>query len=150
MSTLKLIALDLEDLAALAAHVQDAAGTIGDMAYLPKERRFVALLNRYDWALAADQQHAAGVRRRSALRIERVLSAQVQGIDVSAKGAVISVLTLQFEPATIEEGTPAGAVVLVLAGGGAIRLQVECIEVQVEDLGPSWSAKRQPEHSEPN
>ena len=46
---LKLIALDSEDLAVVSAHMQDAVLTVGDMAFLPQQRRFAALANRFDW-----------------------------------------------------------------------------------------------------
>lgn len=144
---LKLLALDPEDLPVIAAHLQDAVGVIGDLAYLPRQRRFVALVNRYDWAKAVTgEADGKGERRRSALRIERVGKAQVQGIDLRHKGEVVSVLTLQFEPEGNPQETPAGVLTLLLAGGGAIRLEVECIEMVLEDLGPVWSASGAPDH----
>ena len=39
---LRLIALDAEDLAVLSAHVQDAVLKVGDINWLPREKRFVA------------------------------------------------------------------------------------------------------------
>jgi hypothetical protein len=140
MSNLKLIALDTDDLVVLATHLQDAVGVVRDMTYLPREHRFVALLNRFDWSSATRAGEA--VRRQSALRIERVQAAQVQGLDLTNKGAPVSVLTAQFQPSV----EPAGYVTLVLAGGGAIRLTVECIEMQLEDLGPTWQANAVPRH----
>lgn len=142
MPGLKLIALDSADLTVLATHLQDAVGTVADLAYRPRERRFVAVLNRFDWTEAATNGGAA-VRRQSALRIERVDSAQVQGLDLSRKTQPVSVLTVMFEPAAEE---PAGRLTLVLAGGAAIRLAVECIEAQLEDLGSVWQAKAVPRH----
>ena len=52
MPDLKLIALDTEDLNVLSAHLQDAVLRVADMAYLPKERRFAVILNRFDWQKA--------------------------------------------------------------------------------------------------
>lgn len=146
-SPLKLLALDPEDLTILAAHLQDAVGVIGDLAYLPRERRFVALVNRYDWAKAiAGEADKKGERRRAALRIERVQKAQVHGVDLKHKGEVISVLTMQFEPEGDPREAPGGLLTLMLAGGGAIRLEVECIEMVLEDLGPVWAARAAPDH----
>lgn len=146
MTGLKLIALDAEDLAILAPHLQDAVGTVGEMTYLPKERRFVALLNRFDWAGAVSDRSATPSRRKTALRIERVLGAQVKGLDPKARGEVVSLLTASFEPEVGKE--PAGRITLVCAGGKTIRLQVECIEVQLEDMDAVWSAKAVPRHDE--
>jgi Protein of unknown function (DUF2948) len=82
---LKLIALDAEDLSVVSAHLQDAVMLVGDMAYQPRERRFVAIASRFDWAQAAkiQNQTASGfVRHRSAIRIERIIAAKLQGIDL--------------------------------------------------------------------
>ncbi len=50
--TLRLIALDGEDLAVLSAHLQDSVLRVGDMLYFAKEKRFVLALNRFDWLTA--------------------------------------------------------------------------------------------------
>jgi hypothetical protein len=146
MPSLKLIALDAEDLIVLAAHLQDAVATVGDMAFLPGERRFVILMNRFDWTDESNPK-SGGVRRRAALRVEQVAKAQVQGIDLKAKGAVLNVLTAVFEPDADAARAPAGTLTLVCAGNAAIRLHVECLELQLEDLGPAWAAKAKPDHS---
>jgi hypothetical protein len=150
MDALKLIALDEEDLAVIAAHLQDAVVRIGDMAYLPAERRFAAILNRFDWAdvLKASEgnRSAKTLRRwRSGLRFERVLSAKIQGIDLAAKDAVLNLLTIQFEPG---ETSPEGHVTLFFSAGAAIRLEVECIEGELKDLGAAWRARARPHHEE--
>ncbi|HZA01678.1 MAG TPA: DUF2948 family protein, partial [Hyphomicrobiaceae bacterium] len=64
------------------------------------------------------------------------------GIDLEAKQDVLELLAIQFE----ETDAPAGAVTLVFAGGGAIRLEVECIEAELRDLGAAWKARCKPEH----
>ena len=51
---LRLLAEDEEDLKIISAHVQDAVVRVGDLAYLPKARRFALLLNRYRWEDDAD------------------------------------------------------------------------------------------------
>jgi hypothetical protein len=145
MPDLKLIALDAEDLAIISANLQDAVMKVGDLAFLPREKRFAVVANRFDWVdaigseAATDKQYA---RRRTALRFERVLSAQVQGIDLTNKAAVTSLLAISFEPADL----PAGQVILQFADGGAIRLNVECIEAELRDLGAVWQAKSKPQH----
>lgn len=147
MPDLKLIALDAEDLAIISAHLQDAVMKVGDLAFLPREKRFVALANRFDWvdAIANEAAREKGyARRRAALRFDRVLSAQVLGLDLKSKDAVTSLLAIGFEPGD----TPAGQVLLQFAAGGAIRLNVECIEAELRDLGPAWQAKSMPQHPE--
>jgi hypothetical protein len=147
MPELKLIALDADDLAIISAHLQDALLKIGDLAYLKGERRFAALGNRFDWAdaLRDGGRPPEYVRRRAALRFERVLTAQVQGVDLARKGEVLSLLSIAFEPSGSPDD-PGGRVILQFANGGAIRLEVECIEAELKDLGAVWRAKSRPKH----
>lgn len=145
MDNLKLIALDAEDLKVISAHLQDAVLKVGDMAFVPRERRFAAILNRFDWATAlSGGEQRAPTRRQSALRFERVIGAQVTGIDLKAGHEVLELLALQFEPTGTED--PQGHLTLVFAGGGAVRLHVECIECEMKDLGPAWQARATPKH----
>jgi hypothetical protein len=145
MAELKLIAFDADDLAVLSAQVQDAVLRVGDIAYLPREQRFAAIANRFDWvdALGGSNSGKQGyTRRRAALRFERVLGAQIQGIDLARKDKVVSLLALSYEPAA----APEGRVTLHFADGAAIRLHVECIEAELKDLGPVWRAASMPKH----
>lgn len=151
MTDLKLVALDAEDLAILSAHLQDAVVKVADMAFLPRERRFAALANRFDWTAAAGgaakpakRGKNAFVRKRSAIRFERVSGARVQGIDLKQKTRVLSLLAIQFDGKGAED--PAGEITLVFAGGAAIRLEVECIEAELSDLGAAWATKSRPRH----
>lgn len=144
MTDLKLIALDAEDLAVVSAHLQDGVLRVADMTYLPRERRFAALLNRFDWGNAAvdggkSRRHD---RQRSALRFERVTFARVQGFDLKSASQVLSLLSIQFEAST----APAGVITLVFAGGAGIQLGVECIEAELKDLGARWRARAMPDH----
>jgi hypothetical protein len=145
MDNLKLIALDAEDLNVVSAHLQDAVLKVGDMAFVPRERRFAAILNRFDWStVLPGNPRRAPTRRQSALRFERVIGAQVSGIDLKAGHEVLELLALQFEPVGSED--PQGYLTLVFAGGGAVRLHVECIECEMKDLGPAWQARAVPKH----
>jgi hypothetical protein len=150
MVPLKLIALDAEDLAVISAHVQDAVVRIGDMAYLPNEKRLAVLINRFDW-LGAVSAAAAGQkleceRRRAGLRFERVLRARISGISLSQKNSFLSLLAITFEGGGTDD--PAGRIRIDFAGGGAIELSVECIEAELKDLGAAWRASRVPDHGE--
>jgi hypothetical protein len=145
MDNLKLIALDAEDLNVISAHLQDAVLKVGDMAFVPREQRFAAILNRFDWTTALPGgKRKAPTRRQSALRFERVLGARVSGIDLKAGHEVLELLALQFEAGGTDD--PQGYLTLVFAGGGAVRLHVECIEGELKDLGPAWQARAVPKH----
>lgn len=143
MQPLKLIALDPEDLAIVSAHLQDSVLQVGDMTFIPSQKRFAAAVNRFDWEGAVTEQRSAFARRRTALRFDRVLAAQVQNIPLDVKGQVLALLALSFEPTT----EPEGYVTLVFAGDAAIRLHVECIEAEMRDLGPAWGTKNKPAHA---
>ncbi len=149
MTELKLIAFDAEDLAVVSTHLQDAVLKVGDLAYLPGEKRFAALANRFDWLSALPDngdppEKATLARRQCALRFERVLRAQVTDIDLRKKDDVLSVLALQFIPGEL----PAGVITIVFAGRGAIRLEIECIEAELKDLGAAWEARGEPKHAD--
>ncbi|MCB1514311.1 MAG: DUF2948 family protein [Hyphomicrobiaceae bacterium] len=150
MIPLKLIALDADDLAVISAHVQDAVVRVGDMAYLPRQKRFAAVISRFDWAGAVAAVLAGRKppreRRRAGLRFERVLSVRLTGIDLRMRNAFLSLLAVTFEPAG--EHDPAGRIRLDFAGGGAIELEVECVEAELKDLGAAWRARRVPSHDE--
>jgi hypothetical protein len=144
-SGLKLIALDAEDLDVVSAHLQDAVISVGEMTYLKGERRFAAIANRFDWtdALAGRSgRKKSFTRRRTGLRFENVLGAQLSGINLSDKRQMLNVLAIRFEATTAPEGT----ITIACAGGAAIRLHVECVEAEMKDLGAAWSTKSKPEH----
>jgi hypothetical protein len=146
MSDLKLIALDAEDLSIIAAHMQDAVLRIEDMAYLKADKRFAVVANRFDWGHAVNSPKTAAdqfVRRRTGIRIEHVTGAQVHGLDLTKKDQVLSLLTLTYAAGA----EPQGTITLTFAGGGAVRLQVDCIEAGLTDLGAAWSTSRKPEHA---
>ncbi len=152
MADLKLIALDGEDLTVVSAHLQDAVVKVADLVYLPREKRFASLLNRFDWSDAA--AHGAGghevedkaqyARRRTALRFERVLAAQVRNISFGDKKRVLNLLAIQFE--ADGEHEPSGSISLIFAGDAAIRLKVECIEAEMRDMGGAWATQSKPDH----
>ncbi len=144
---LKLLALDEQDLQVLSAHLQDAVLRVADIAFVPAEKRFAMIANRFDWESASGGKATRKKgfrRRRSALRFERVLGVQLQGMEQNAKSAVLELLAMQFEA----EDKPEGFVTLVFAGDAAIRLHVECIEAEMRDLGPVWKTKMKPEHND--
>lgn len=145
MQPLKLVALDKEDLEVVSAHLQDAVLKVADISYVPKARRFVMLVNRFDWAGSHATEGKARLsyeRRRSAIRFENVRGVQQINVQRGVRDAVLSLLMVQFD----DKDTPAGYITLVFAGGASIRLDVECIEAEIRDLGPAWRTASRPEH----
>jgi len=142
MDQLKLAALDAEDLEVLSAHLQDAVLTVGDIRYLPKERKAIFVVNRFVWDKDADRRSGEHERRRAALAITQVKSMKASRIRQDARGAVLELLAVTFE----EADAPAGRIRLDFAGGGSVLLEVDCIEAQLADLGAAWSTPNRPAH----
>jgi hypothetical protein len=142
MTLLKLLALDEEDLQVVSSHLQDAVVRVGDMAYVPSQRRFAALLNRFDWESASDKKAKDFKRRRAVLRFDRVLGAKHKDLRPEKPDRVLSLLATQFEVRDV----PSGTITLLFSGGATIQLEVECVEAELRDLGPSWVTRNKPEH----
>ena len=143
MDALKFIVLDEEDLEVVSTHVQDAVVKVADIHWRPSEKRLVMGINRFDWEGAAQSDHPKYRRRRAALRFERVLSCKCRNCDPAEDG-ILNLLTVEFS----ETDAPAGVVTLIFSGGAALRLEVECLEAELADLGPTWSACGCPAHLE--
>ncbi len=141
MSPLKLIALDEEDLNVVSCHLQDAVMRADEMVYMPSKQRFAAIINRFDWERAAEGDRSYA-RRRAALRFERVRAAKLKHLKPSRSGRVLSLLAISFEATE----PPSGYVTLTFSGDVSIRLDVECIEAELTDLGPEWRTRHVPRH----
>jgi len=127
---LKLIALDADDLAVISTHVQDARVQTSDIVWRQGEKRLVVGMSRLDW-----EQTLAGEtsprRLIAALRFDRVLSCKSRNIDLEAPPAVLELVGIEFHPGE----APGGSALLLFAHGGALRLDVECLECELTDLG---------------
>ena len=160
---LKLRAHDKEDFRVLAALLQDALLPISEMAYLPDEKRFVMVLNRYRWEAAPpptrdtapgepveppsdedapfeDEAAAPGryyERVHCGVCFDRVLAVRTQGIEQRARDQILDLLTVQAEDRFV---------LLVFAGDATVRLEVEALHCHLEDLGESWPTRWQPQH----
>ncbi|MBN9073505.1 MAG: DUF2948 family protein [Rhizobiales bacterium] len=139
---LKLAALDEKDLEVVSAHVQDAVLKVGELAYHPDARQFAAAMNRFAWEVPRGFFGGKDERRRSLLQFDRVLGAKLSGIDRSRPEDVLSLLAIRFQASD----APAGTVDLLFSGGGTVRLDVECIEARLTDLGAAWRAGARPAH----
>lgn len=129
---LNLGALDAEDLAVVSALAQDAVFPVTEMRWEAGKRRFTLLLNRFRWEdLPATQrgQHKPE-RVQSLLVVDNVLRVASSGVDRTDTDMVMSLLSATFEPGP--DGS--GHVLLTLAGDGAIRLDVEALDITLKDV----------------
>lgn len=143
---LNLVARDAGDLEVISALVQDAVLTGADLKWERSKRRFACLINRFRWE---DERAAEAAKRpyervRALLVIEDAGAVRSQGIDRGDPETVLSILSLGWEPGP--DGT--GAVTLVLAGDGAVRVEVEALEVTLHDVTKPYIApsRKKPAH----
>ena len=135
-TALRLLAFDEEDLAVLSAHVQDMTVRDSELAYLAPDKIFAFTGERFDW-LGSD---AGGCERvECGLHFDRVLRVRKQALDGQK---TLNLLSILFEPTD----APSGAVTLAFSGGATIRLEVECLEAQLRDLGPRRPCDCKPDH----
>jgi hypothetical protein len=163
---LKLVALDRDDIEVVSTHVQDSLVRVADILWKPHDHRFVMVLNRFDWMSAVDarpvdtkpmdinpvaarlvnakpEQQKPDYRRcRTALRFERVIGCKCRNLDQMNKDARLNLLAVEFA----ERDVPGGVVTLTFSGGGVIRLEVECLEAELADLGEVFAAECCPDH----
>lgn len=132
---LNLGAFDADDLQVISSLAQDAVFPITEMTWRARERRFGLLLNRFRWEDRGRERHAPE-RVQSVLVIENVLHVASQGIDRNDPDTILSLLSVSFEPI----GDGAGHVLLTLAGDGAIRLEIEALEVTLKDVTRPYRA----------
>ena len=92
---LKLIALDREGLGVISAHAQNTCVKRSDMAWLPKQRRFVVAGMRYDWVGA---KTGPAERVGSVLRFDRVLRVSHLGLKDNDLDATLTRHSTQQSP----------------------------------------------------
>jgi hypothetical protein len=141
MSRLKLAAMDAEDLEVVSARLQDAVLKLKNVSWQPKKRRFATVVNRLQW------ETGGKTRVRAGLHFDGVLKVQSHKVKLGADEAVVALLAVRFTPNAGED--PGGVIELVLAGGGAFRLTVECIDAELADMTGAWAARGRPDHEDP-
>ncbi|WP_448203405.1 DUF2948 family protein [Azospirillum sp. sgz302134] len=146
VTPIRLRAQDEEDLKVVSACLQDAIVPIGDMCFLPDEKRFAMVVNRFRWEAAdqprpgpsADDDDLTPYERvHCGVRVEGVTGAKVKDIDLKNRKQILELLTLEAVQ---------GGVVLHFAGGGCIRLDGSAWCCWVEDLGEPWPTTCKPCH----
>lgn len=133
----KLVIFEADDLEVVASLLQDMIVRVADIAYLERLKKFALVGSRYEW-----ENSSRGQRRTAAVQFDRILGVQYSNILRDAPDALLSLLSISFN----ETDAPSGDIRLEFSGGGAIRLQAEILEGQMEDLGPVWSTAHRPDH----
>lgn len=142
-----LLAEDAEDLGVISALTQDAVFPITEMKWDATKRQFALLLNRFRWEDKdfAERQARTYERVQAVLVFDSVLSVASNGLDRTDKDMILSLLHIGF----VAGDDGAGTIELTLAGDGAIRLDVECIDALLKDVTKPYGApsKAAPKHA---
>jgi hypothetical protein len=134
---LRLLARDEEDLAVISAILQDALIPVSEMAYLPEERRFALVANRFRWEAPPDRPREKLERRLTGLSIGGVSAVRRRGFSPGDSNRILALLALR---------RVAGALQLDFAGGASIQLETAEILCHLDDLSEPWPTRWQPRH----
>ena len=134
MEPLRLLAEDAVDLQIISAALQDAIMRPVDIRWEKEARRLTIVLSRFCW-------ECGGTRVMAAMQfgdVEAVKSRRLPRLPEAA----LELLALDFEPTE----APGGRVILMFAGGGDLRIDVECLDAVLTDLSDRWPARVAPTH----
>ena len=136
---LRLWATDPEDLQVVSALCQDAVLPASEMRWIPSERRFAMLVNRFRW-----EDRRSAERVRTVLVASDVTGVSGQGVRPGDADTVLSLLSLLWEP----DEAPAGRLILRFAGDGEVAVAADCLDLRLTDVTRPYAAPsgRAPEH----
>lgn len=136
--SLRLLALDADDLAVVSAALQDAVTRIGDIRWEKEQRRLTIAFNRLRWESGEGPRE----RVRAAIQLGYVLSVKARNLRPEPKDAVLQLLAITFE----EGEAPAGVVRFAFADGGDLAAEVECVDGALADVSIPWTTTHRPAH----
>jgi Protein of unknown function (DUF2948) len=136
--SLRLLALDADDLAVMSAALQDAVTRIGDISWEKGQRRLTIAFNRLRW----EADRFPRERVRSAIQLGCVISVKARNLRPEPRDAVLQLLAIAFD----EGEAPAGAVRFAFADGGDLVAEVECVDAALADLSAPWNTTHRPAH----
>ena len=131
---LRLLAEDADDLQIISAALQDAILKPVDIVWERQARRLTIAFSRFCW-------ECGGTRVLSAMQFGDVLAVKSRRLPRNPD-ASLELLALDFEPTE----APSGRVILMFAGGGDLRIDVECLDAVVTDISERWPARVAPTH----
>jgi hypothetical protein len=138
---LRLRATDVEDLAVIAACLQDARVSVREMLFSPDEHRFAAAFLRYRREAQVDWSSCEGLTEcPSALLFEGIESVKYRGLDPAEPDRELSLLTIATEPGKER----LIHIDLVFEGDAHIQLRTDAIDCRLDDFGPADPCKVTP------
>ena len=136
LEPLRLLAHDADDLMIISAALQDAILRPVDIVWEKGPRRVTLALSRFCW-------ECGGTRVMAAMQFGDVVGVKSRRLPRGPESA-LELLAIDFEPGE----APGGRVILMFAGGGDLRIDVDCVDAVVADLSERWPAQTAPEHPE--
>nr|WP_314435508.1 DUF2948 family protein [uncultured Brevundimonas sp.] len=131
---LRLLAEDADDLQIISAALQDAILRPVDIVWEKQARTLTIAFSRFCW-------ECGGTRVMCAMQFGDVQGVKSRRLSRSPD-ASLELLALDFIPTE----TPGGKVILMFAGGGDLRVDVECLDAVVTDISERWPARIAPTH----
>ena len=131
---LRLLAADAEDLHIISAALQDAILRPVDIVWEPGSWRVTLKLSRFCW-------ECGGTRVMAAMQFGDVIAVKSRRLPRLPESA-LELLAMEFAP----DEAPGGRVILMFAGGGDLRIDVECLDAVLTDLSERWPARLAPSH----
>ena len=139
---LKLIVRNREDLKVISAYSQDSIVAVKDITFLKKNRIFVMIINRFMWEDIERGINRQSKRIRCALKFEGILKVKSKKINQKNKNKRLECLAIKCNQILNKNYE----IIFFFAGGAAVTLISESIEVVMHDLGVSWNVKHIPKH----
>ena len=137
-SALYLGAVTPEDLEVISSILQDGIFFVKDLAWLKKKRQVAVLINRFRWEnkSAYTMNKTNPERVRSLLIVDNVLHVSSKGVDSSDRNAPLNLLKLD-----LNQSKNSIFLTLLLSDFGAIRCEVEAIQLCMKDVTQPHKAK---------
>jgi hypothetical protein len=138
---LRLRAADAEDLAVIAACVQDARSSLREMVFSPDERRFAAAFTRFRRERMQDWSSCDGLTEcLSALVFDEIDEVKYRGLDAGQPDKELVLLTIATEPGKQH----LIHIDLVFEGDAQIQLRTDRIACRLDDFGAPAPCKVTP------
>ena len=141
---LRLSVRDEEDLIVMSSLLQDSLIAVAEIKYLPEEKRFVFVANRFLWE--RQNQEAVNVdkgdnfaRVLCGVCFENVTGVKQKGLQRDRKGQIVSLLSLSKSGGSRIE--------LCFSAHISIRLDVFDLFCHFQDIDSPWLTDVRPEHA---
>ena len=140
---LRLSVRDEEDLIVMSSFLQDSLISVAEIQYLPEEKRFVFVANRFLWE--RENQEAPDVdegenfaRVLCGVCFENVTEVKQKGLQRGRKGQIVSLLSVSKSGKDRIE--------LSFSAHISIRLDVSDLFCHFQDMDSPWLTDVRPEH----